>query len=532
MAIQRNKRRRPQPAVSSPDDAGSISSDDEENLPAPPSEDDEDDFFAQETPDEKRVRLAKAYLAELDAARGSKPEDHAAAVDAEPSASMDEEDDIDRMLNEELKVKSKRQRYKIAGSLAVKEDSITFAKGHKCSPTCVAMNGSEDKAYSGGMDCAIIQWDLATMKKIVVYPGNRNDFKCGGHFQKVTSVCTGDAVGHPELLCSVSDDKTLLLWDVRAPNKGSVQRLLGHQSGIASVVCAEASPQAAGEGMGGAQTSYSGSKIFTLGGKDKALKIWHLDSVFSGRYVDSQYGHTNSGTCMDILQGDRPVTGGADSTVRYWKVANDTHMLFNVHKKEGYGSVDAVSLLDPEHILAGGQDGGLTLWATNSRRPVASVEAAHGAKQLLKGERDAADDDESDDEEDFDFTKAAAVQQQQQSTIASDAKAVDRSVAAPWISSLASIRCSDVAFSGSSDGLINVWRTSAATKGKMNLDLDRRIKLPIKGGWINQMAVGSTGRVLVAAIGRNHRLGRWDTKPGRDGLAIVRLEHDGPSHTV
>lgn len=110
------------------------------------------------------------------------------------------------------------------------------------------------------------------------------------------------------------------------------------------------------------------------------------------------------------------MTGGADSTVRYWKVANDTHMLFNVHKKEGgsgeyvvdaiamtndatrvlaiggvrhtllllgYGSVDAVSLLDPEHILAGGQDGGLTLWATNSRRPVASVEAAHGAKQLL-----------------------------------------------------------------------------------------------------------------------------------------------------
>lgn len=49
-----------------------------------------------------------SYLAELDAARGSKPEDHAAAVDAEPSASMDEEDDIDRMLNEELVVGSRR----------------------------------------------------------------------------------------------------------------------------------------------------------------------------------------------------------------------------------------------------------------------------------------------------------------------------------------------------------------------------------------------------------------------------------------
>ncbi|KAF4739711.1 pre-rRNA processing protein [Perkinsus olseni] len=377
------------------------------------------------------------------------------------------------------------------------------------------------------MDCAIIQWDLATMKKLAIFPGNRNDFKCGGHFQKVTSVCTGDAVGHPELLCSVGDDKTLLLWDVRAPNKGCVQRLLGHQSGIASVACSETSAQAAGEGMGGAQMSYSGGKIFTLGEKDKALKVWHLDSVFSGRYVDSQYGHTNYGTCMDILQGDRPVTGGADGTVRYWKVANDTHMLFNVHKKEGYGSVDAVSLLDPEHILAGGQDGGLTLWATNSRRPVASVGGAHRATNLSR--KTDAGDESDDDEDDFDFTKAATAQP----TMASDGQAeVDRAVAAPWISSLASIRCSDVGFSGSNDGLINIWRTSAASKGKMNLDLDRSIKLPIKGGWINQMAVGSTGRVLVAAVGRNHRLGRWDTKPGRDGLAIVRLEHDGPSRTI
>ncbi|KAF4671127.1 pre-rRNA processing protein [Perkinsus olseni] len=527
MAIQRNKRRRQQPPTPrTDDDAGSISSDDDENLPAPPSDDEEDDFFAQETPDEKRVRLAKAYLAELDTARGKQEAD-----DAQSTASADDdEDDIDRMLNEELKVKSKRQRYKIAESLEVKEESITFTKGHKCSPTCVAMNGSEDKAYSGGMDCAIIQWDLATMKKLAIFPGNRNDFKCGGHFQKVSSVCTGGAVGHPELLCSVGDDKTLLLWDVRAPNKGCVQRLLGHQSGIASVVCSETSAQAAGEGMGGAQMSYSGGKIFTLGEMDKALKVWHLDSVFSGRYVDSQYGHTNYGTCMDILQGDRPVTGGADGTVRYWKVANDTHMLFNVHKKEGYGSVDAVSLLDPEHILAGGQDGGLTLWATNSRRPVASVGGAHSARNPSRKD-DAGDesDDDDDDEDDFNFTKAATAHP----TMASDGQAeVDREVAPPWISSLASIRCSDVGFSGSNDGLINVWRTSAASKGKMNLDLDRSIKLPIKGGWINQMAVGSTGRVLVAAVGRNHRLGRWDTKPGRDGLAIVRLEHDGPSRTI
>ncbi|KAF4741108.1 pre-rRNA processing protein, partial [Perkinsus olseni] len=112
MAIQRNKRRRQQPPTPRPDDdAGSISSDDEENLPAPPSDDEEDDFFAQETPDEKRVRLAKAYLAELDTARGKQEAD-----DAQSTASADE-DDIDRMLNEELKVKSKRQRYKIAESL-------------------------------------------------------------------------------------------------------------------------------------------------------------------------------------------------------------------------------------------------------------------------------------------------------------------------------------------------------------------------------------------------------------------------------
>eukprot|EP00913_Durusdinium_trenchii_P016089 g15123.t1 len=42
--------------------------------------------------------------------------------------------------------------------------------------------------YTGGKDCAVIRWDIETGKKDI-FPGGRNRFECGGHFEKVLSVC-------------------------------------------------------------------------------------------------------------------------------------------------------------------------------------------------------------------------------------------------------------------------------------------------------------------------------------------------------
>ena len=49
------------------------------------------------------------------------------------------------------------------------------------------MSSDESTIWTGGKDCAVIRWDVETGKKDV-FPGGRNRFDCGGHFEKVLSV--------------------------------------------------------------------------------------------------------------------------------------------------------------------------------------------------------------------------------------------------------------------------------------------------------------------------------------------------------
>ncbi|CAK8993897.1 Tensin-2 (C1 domain-containing phosphatase and tensin homolog) (C1-TEN) (Tensin-like C1 domain-containing phosphatase) [Durusdinium trenchii] len=59
--------------------------------------------------------------------------------------------------------------------------------------------------YTGGKDCAVIRWDIETGKKDI-FPGGRNRFECGGHFEKVLSVCLLEQRG---LLVSAGVDRVV-----------------------------------------------------------------------------------------------------------------------------------------------------------------------------------------------------------------------------------------------------------------------------------------------------------------------------------
>lgn len=50
--------------------------------------------------------------------------------------------------------------------------------------------------------------------------------------------------------------------------------------------------------------------------------------------------------------------------------------------------------------------------------------------------------------------------------------------------------------------------------------------MPLEG-FINGLAVSSTGKFLVAAVGQEHRLGRWEhLKKARNEICIVQLPSD------
>ena len=82
--------------------------------------------------------------------------------------------------------------------------------------------------YSGGKDCAVIRWDVETGKKDI-FPGGRNRFECGGHFEKalkrmllaafeVMSLCL---LEQRNLLVSAGVDRVVRLWDPRAAGNSS-----------------------------------------------------------------------------------------------------------------------------------------------------------------------------------------------------------------------------------------------------------------------------------------------------------------------
>ncbi len=46
-------------------------------------------------------------------------------------------------------------------------------------------------------------------------------------------------------------------------------------------------------------------------------------------------------------------------------------------------------------------------------------------------------------------------------------------------------------------------------------------------GYVNGMSIATSGKFLIAATGKEHRLGRWSSLPqGRNSVSILRLPLD------
>lgn len=218
-----------------------------------------------------------------------------------------------------------------------------------------------------------------------------------------------------------------------------------------------------------AHSLYSGSF-------DRCLKHWNLDGMV---YVETLFGHQREICGIDAWRRERPVTCGRDRTVRVWKLVDESHMLLRCPQgptERGLvmgGSLDCIAMLSEEAYVTGGEDGMLALWSVNKKKPTAIVPDAHG------GDRH-------------------------------------------WIASVAALKGSDLVVSGSDDGAIRLWQASTTANGHGST-LTPVGALPCVG-YVNGLQIGSSGSILVAACGKEHRLGRWaPNKAAKNGLCIVRL---------
>ncbi|OAQ34736.1 WD40 repeat-like protein [Linnemannia elongata AG-77] len=436
------------------------------------SEDDEDDeALMNETAAQKRLRLAKNYIDTLQHAG----EDEI-GYDAED---IDRDNIAARLKQDALEIQGRLHRH-LAETFQFPvnaETAITTCRGHQKTATSIAATENGLYAYSGSKDGSIIKWDLKTGKKIFSFPGAQKgvaDFQ--GHTDHVTCLAVSS---DNQFLASGGKDKKIIIWSVQE-NKFLHCFKQQHKDTIT-----------------GMSFRKGHNQLYTVSG-DRTVKLWNVDEL---SYIETLFGHQDSITSVDSLAKEHCVsTGGRDRTVRLWKIVEESQLVFRggvvtKEKKDPSfleGSMDCLAMIDEENFLTGGDSGTISLWNVNKKKAVFSMPLAHGFHT-----------------QPLDYSNGEAVP--------------SGGVETPyWITSLASLRYSDMFVSGSWDGTIRVWQIG---KNMKNFSLLSTIPMV---GVVNDLQLYqptlSKKTLLVAAVGQEHKLGRWlRIKEGRNGLKIVEL---------
>lgn len=173
-------------------------------------------------------------------------------------------------------------------------------------------------------------------------------------------------------------------------------------------------------------------------------------------YVETLYGHQNQITSIDALTREKAVTsGGMDGTIRVWKIVEESQLIYNGPTD----CIDLVKLINEETFVSGSADGALNVWGVNKKKPLCTYSAAHGCDPVTNQ--------------------------------------------AYWICSIATLINTDLIASGSQNGYINVWKLGSHFRS-----LNLLFKIEVLG-FINDLSFTEDGKFLIAAVGGEHKLGRW-----------------------
>lgn len=342
--------KRRQPAEDSDidsDDVGSVGGD-EVNVDVPEASSSEDSTPDNETAEERRLRLARAYLRHIGVSEDA----------ADASGSDSEDDRANEMLRADaMKSAGKAVTY-IADSFAerISKATISKGKGHALPPTCVAMAAEGETAVSGGKDSRIIVWDVATGKKTFTFKPTvekrhkRNPSLADGHIGNVLTVAMSDDAA---LAVSGGQDGLIRVWDTRAGKL--VESLRGHRGPVHGLAFRENSRQ-----------------LFSAS-KDRTVKIWDMNDM---AYVETLFGHGAEVNSIDSLAQERALSCGRDGTLRLYKVVEGSQLVF---RRALTVSIDVVAMLSEQRFVSGGDDGAVCLWQQSKKKPTAVIEKAHGA---------------------------------------------------------------------------------------------------------------------------------------------------------
>ncbi|XP_046426927.1 U3 small nucleolar RNA-interacting protein 2 isoform X1 [Neodiprion fabricii] len=322
---------------STPEDDESIASSDEEFAEEREKKnhvEEESDVEEDETAQEKRLRLARKYLEEIER--------------EEKDRADFEEGAVAKRLQEEYLEDKGRLRKTVAKNYTGHEEPIMLrCKDQKSSITCLCLSSDGKSVYSGSKDGTVVKWSLNDKKKLKIIKGKRKGTE-GMKYVRCLAISTDGKF----LVAGDNGSKEVKVYS--GDELTHIKNLQGHRDRVSGLIFRRDT-----------HTLYSASD-------DRSVKVWNLDDM---AYVESMFGHQNGITSIDALSRERAITsGGYDGTIRIWKIVEESQLIFNGHS----GSIDAVKLINEENFLSCGDDGQLCVWGSMKKKPLCSVPEAHG----------------------------------------------------------------------------------------------------------------------------------------------------------
>ncbi|KAJ7529169.1 hypothetical protein O6H91_15G036100 [Diphasiastrum complanatum] len=433
-------------------------------------EEENDDLNGAETADEKRLRLAKAYLDRL---RAAAEEDQ--DIDDEREELEGRRDSLvaDLLKQEQLEESGRVQRKLAARVLkpSTLSDGNNVSRRHRQSVTAITLTEDDSKGFAASKDGLIVQWNIETgQSDMYVWPNQEaassvpvsnlkpKRGKKGRKEQGSRHVLSLAVSSDGRYLASGGLDRSVHLWDTR--NREHIQAFAGHRGAVSSLVFRR-----------GTQQLMSGSF-------DRTIKLWSADDR---SYIDTLFGHQSEVLTLDCLRQERLLSAGRDRTLRIWKIPEETQLVFRGHA----ASLECCCFISNAEFLSGSDDGSVALWSTMRKKPVFLAKNAH----------------------ENGFLGAH--------TSVHSCGAVES-----WVGAVCVCRGSDLAASGAGDGSIRLWAIE-----EENRSLRALHSLPVKG-FVNSLAFAYTGRFLLAGVGQEPRLGRWGRNPeARNGVVMHKIDY-------
>ncbi|KAG7280600.1 hypothetical protein CRUP_028326, partial [Coryphaenoides rupestris] len=387
-----------------------ISSDSETEATAAQNEREEEEEELDETPQEKKLRLAKSYLDQLRDEEEKKAEEE----------SFESEWVAGRLQDELLEQKGKLQRSIAKDLLPPDASEIRVLRGHKLPITCLVISPDEKYIFSAAKDCSIIKWDVETGTKLHKVAGGRKGTEAR-HVGHTTQILCMAISSDGKYLATGDMSKLIIIWEPETCKE--LCKLKGHKGPVSALSFRT-----------GTHDLYSASH-------DRSVKVWNVDEK---AYVETLYGHQDAITGLDALSRERCVTaGGRDNTCE--GLEDNRGVPAGVPR----GSIDCIQLINEEHMITGSDDGSVSVWSVNKKKPLSTVKVAHGS-----------------------FGDAGLEQPH-------------------WVASVAALRNSDTVASGCSE-------EEGLTTGTLNRGRSERT------GFINALEFSTSGKFLVAGVGQEH----------------------------